>query len=80
MIITRVLAKYQTSLQNHNSRTKKMYTTKFEREAHVRTVGKSRLVQEGRIHKLPGHPNHPRRRLAPLVKETLELQEAPGLK
>ena len=41
MIITRVLARYQTSLQNHNSRTKKMYRTKFEKEAHVRTVGKS---------------------------------------
>ena len=41
MIITRVLAKYQTSLQIHNSRTKKMYRTKFEREAHVMIVGKS---------------------------------------
>ena len=41
MIITRVLARYETSKQNHRSGTKRMYRTKSEREAHTRTVGKS---------------------------------------
>ena len=81
LIISRVLARYQTSLQNHNSRKKKMYRTKLEREAHVRTVCKSSMAdwfrKGGYINSL-GIPTTSGGRLAALVKETLEKCPAPG--
>ena len=80
MIITRVLARYETSLQNHRSGTKRMYRTKSEKEAHIRTVGKSSkddwFKKGGFTHCLT-IPTTPGGRLAALVMESLEKCPAP---
>ena len=81
MFITRVLARYETSLQNHRSGTKRMYRTKSEKEAHIRTVGKSSKddwFKKGGFTNCLTIPTTPGGRLAALVRESLEKCPAPG--
>ena len=81
MIITRVLARYETSLHSHRSGTKRMYRTKGEREAHIRTVGKTSKddwFKKGGFTNCLTIPTTPGGRLAALVRETLEKCPAPG--
>ena len=80
MIITRVLARYQTRLKNHESKTKPMYRTRKEREATRSTckTDKSNWFKKGGFTNTLTIPTTPGGKLASLVMKTLEKCPAPG--
>ena len=80
MIITRILARYQSSLKNHQSKTRRMYRNKAERVAASSSTktDKSTWFRKGGYTNTLAVPVTPGGSLAEMVKKFLEKCPAPG--
>ena len=80
MIMTRVSARYQKSLQNHQAQVKPMYRSRTEREAagSGSKTEKSSWFRKGGFTNTLNIPATPGGKLASLVKEALARCPAPG--